>query len=127
MSWKMIGENQVLCTDDEEDFLAKLRKLEQDYPEYANHVLYDGIREPWHDMNGCKKLHEQLVAKEIQKKLEDFRFQYEEAEENYDEGMKNRIIAKRNEIRSHLHSDISSMKTIQDLKNHLEKIKDFNV
>lgn len=118
---KLIDGKEIVCSDQEEALIRKRWALNDRFPEYAGHLVFDGINEPSHNIPACRNHHQRLVKSIIENKLEILRKEIEAAQED---GLDtSALFARRKHIKSFVDSDLSWANAIEDLKAHLEEVK----
>lgn len=120
---KMVDGFEVICSDDEERVIRKHWLLNETYPEYASHLAFDGISEPFFVMDECKKRQKDMVKGIIENKISSINLQIESAEEEGNEDIRKSLIGKRKSLKAGLVYDDSKWNEIQELKSHLESVK----
>lgn len=121
MLTKMVDGKSVVCSAEEEKLLRMKWDLNDRYPEYQGHLMFDGISEPKHDIEACKKTHISLVNGQIAKQIALVNDQIEESLENGLDVAS--LYAKRKSLKVQMNPTLSNMETVADLKAHLEKVK----
>lgn len=121
MLTKMVNGKEEACSAEEERVIRMQWDLNDRYPEYCGHLMFDGVNEPKHDMVECKKKHTTLVNSEVQKKIASLNLEIENALEN--NFVAADLYAKRKALKAQINPTLSEMATVADLKAHLEKVK----
>lgn len=119
----MVDGKQVVCSDQEEKGIRMHWDLNDKYPEYRGHLMFDGVSEPKHDLVASKFYHRQLIESIVQKKIAAVNLKIEAAEESGDDGAKKSLLQARKSLKSQTGYDDSGWTTIDDLKKHLEAIQ----
>lgn len=118
---KMIDGQEIICSAEEERLIRMKWDLNEKFPEYAGHLSFDGVSEPFHLMDDCKVKHITLVNAEIQKKTDSLNDKIESAQED---GLDTAsLFAQRKALKAQRNPDLSKMTKIEHLKDHLEKMK----
>jgi hypothetical protein len=123
MLTRIVNGKVVEYSESEEKNIRKYWALNDKYPEYSGHCAFDWASEPFHVMENCKDHHKIIVNQLVDEKIKDINSQIELAEESGEEFKKHALLSKRKFLKSQKQSDVSSMNTIDDLKQHLETIK----
>ena len=121
MLTKMVDGKEVVCSEEEERLIRMKWELNDRYPDYCGHIVFDGISEPKHDLVECKKKHAFLVNAEIQKKLDSLKLLIEQSEEDGASSLVE-LLSRRKLLKGHANPDLSSVSVIDQLKAHFEKV-----
>lgn len=120
----MVDGIEVICSEHEEAQIRNKWALNDAYPEYSGHLMWDGVNEPLHHIRDCQQKHKVLVEKIINEKLIGTAIQIEEAQEEGDLIKERVLIARRKYLKSFLNLDFSEYQDIRSLKYHLEEMKE---
>jgi hypothetical protein len=123
MLTKMVDGKQITCSDSEEKLIRMMWSLNDKYPEYSGHLMFDGVSEPKHNIEACKFSHRQMVESIIAKKIATINLNIETAEESGDDSAKKTLLEARKSLKGQLNYDDSIWNTIDDCQKHLEMIK----
>lgn len=117
---------EIICSPEEETVIRQHWALNDKYPEYCGHLMFDGVNPPEHNIEECKKDFLVFLANAATKCLSDIKSKIEIAEENGDGSARDSLISYRKVIKSLLNPDISSVKTIDDLRSAVpEQLKPY--
>lgn len=120
---KMVDGVELICSDEEERLILKKWSLNEKYPEYRGHLMFDGISEPQHDLVQCSIHHKGMIEQVISESIEKINRQIEEAEDNGYDSLKSDLISKRKSIKSLIQFEEKSFKSVDEMKSHLESVK----
>jgi hypothetical protein len=122
MLTKMENGKELICSDEEEKLIRMMWSLNDKYPDYSGHLMFDGVSEPKHNIEACKFYHRQMVESIIAKKIATVNLNIETAEESGDDSAKKTLLQARKSLKGQLSYDDSGWSTIDDLQKHLEAI-----
>lgn len=123
MLTKMVDGKQITCSDQEEAWIRKKWDLNTRFPEYEGHVMFDWASEPNHDLKTAKFHHRKLIESHISNKIAEINSKIEAAEEIGDENERKSLLQVRKSLKDQLGYDDGSWTKIEDLKSHLEGVK----
>lgn len=112
---KMVDGIEIICSDEEERLIRMKWALNDQYPEYVGHVAFDGISEPYHVIEDCKKRFYFHLSQAIDKYLKDVNSKIETCEENGDESARLSLLAQRKQAKDLSSLDVSHCTSVQQL------------
>lgn len=104
---------EIVIGDEEEKAVLMFWSLNESYPQYVGHLMFDGVSEPKHDMVECKKRHTLLLKDACDHEMKSITEQIEIAQENGKDIID--LLAQRKSIRSMVSMDLSEINTIDQL------------
>lgn len=114
---KMVDGKEIVCSDEEERLIRMKWALNTQHPEYSGHLAFDGVSEPYHVMDDCKKKFCDYLAQAIERYLKDVNEKIETCEENGDESTRLALLAQRKQAKDLYSLDISHCTSVQELKD----------
>ena len=82
MLTKIVNGQEIICSEEEERLIRLKWALNDKYPEYVGHLMFDGVSEPKHDMVECRKTHKKWHDAAVDEKIAEINRQYEIAQED---------------------------------------------
>lgn len=119
MLTKLINGKTFILSETEERQQRAFWALNDKYPEYAGHCGWDGVNEPYHDMQECRKHHQRLIEEALEKASSDINKQIEIAEEDGNLDLKAILLNKRKSLRSYEIGTSDKAETVDDLKKSI--------
>lgn len=81
MLTKIVDGKELICSEEEERVIRMKWELNDKYPEYVGHLMFDGVTEPKHDMVECRKTHKKLHDAKVDEQIAEINRQIEIAQE----------------------------------------------
>lgn len=110
----MVDGKEVECTPAEEQLFRNFWALNDEYPEYTGHLMFDGATEPKHDMEQCAKHHKTNHDTTVDAKINELNklieIQQEEGRDFSD------LLQQRKEMRALKDMDFNHCKTVEELR-----------
>lgn len=116
---KMVDGIEVICSPEEEAVIRQYWDMNDKYPEYSGHLMFDGVNPPEHNMHECKKHLLNFMNIAVEKCVADINNKIQHAEESGDIDLKNKLISDRKIVKSLSNPDLSDCKTVEHLKNSI--------
>lgn len=111
---KMVNGIEINLSDKEEEQTRSYWSMNAANPDYCDACAYDGLNDPYYDMEAARRVHEAILEKERLNKYCDINLQIEQA---MDDGNDlSPLFKRRKYLRNYLCPDLTNCKTIDDLK-----------
>lgn len=109
----MVDGKEILCSDEEERVIRMHWALNDKYPQYVGHLMFDGVNEPIHDIVECKKHHSRLLNQAYEQEMKSVNDLIEIAQEEGKDPTP--LLAQRKSLRALASQDLSQIKTVEEL------------
>ena len=111
---KMVNGTEVEMSPQEEAQCLDFWAMNAAHPEYSGACCWDGLNQPFYDMEVARKIHQDILTKQQKKAYDDICLQIEVA---MDEGMDfSALLQKRKAIRNYVCPELSQCNTIDEIK-----------
>lgn len=113
MLTKMVNGKEIVLSDEEEKVTRMYWKMNTDNPEYIEACCFDGVKEPWYDLDALRTCKQKMIDRMKISLMEELTDTINELE---DEGKDASDYRKqRAELRSYC-PDLSKLETLEEIK-----------